>query len=56
MSRILDNLKKKLEQEMEARMGPVIIELQKLEKQIDKLNKNIEKLNKNIEKFLERGG
>jgi len=53
MSGILDGLKKKVEKEVEKRMGPAVLEMQKLETELSKLNKNIDELNKNIKQLIE---
>jgi len=53
MSGLLNRIEKQLEQKAIEKMGPVLNELEKLEKEIKRLNKNIQTLNKNIEKLLE---
>ena len=53
MSGLLGKIERQLEQKAMEKMGPVLNELEKLEKEIKRLNKNIQTLNKNIEKLLE---
>ena len=48
-----DELKKKVEKEIETRMGPAVLEMQKLHTQLSELNKNIVELNKNIKRLIE---
>lgn len=49
---ILDELKRKVESEVQSRMGPAVQEMERLRKELEKLNKNVQKLNRLLERWL----